>query len=267
MGTDDPMASATRAAGPAARWSDTLGIRGDARFPSTRWTIVMRVKAGSETVAAEAVSQLCKNYWYPLYAYVRRSGYGRESAEDLTQDFFARLVEQEILGRAQPEKGKLRTFLLTVMKRFLLNDRARSSARKRGGGNETVPINFDEGEDRYGHEPADQGQSPDELYEKQWAATLLARVMDALRRDYRSRGMESRYDLLKEALWWNSNETSYAALADQLDMTGNAVKQAVLRLRQQYRKRLSDEIRITLDTDDESAVNEELRHLVEVLRR
>jgi RNA polymerase sigma factor (sigma-70 family) len=266
-GLDDQIATASGIVRPASRWEDTFGIRGNAQFANTRWTIVVRAQEGTELEVAEAMSQLCRSYWYPLYAYVRRSGRRREEAEDLTQEFFARyLLEKDILASAAREKGKLRTFLLTVMKRFLIKDWQRAHAEKRGGGREHVPINFDEGEDRYGHEPADN-TTPDELYEKQWATTLLGRVMDSLRLEYASRGAEDRFDALKDALWWNANESSYSKLGETLELSENAVKQAVSRLRKQYRKQLKEEIRSTLDTEDEEAVDTELSYLIAVLRK
>jgi RNA polymerase sigma factor (sigma-70 family) len=265
MPGEDENTAVTEAISGVSRWEDTLGFRRDARFLSTRWTMVARARAGTEAEMAGAMSEICRSYWYPLYAYVRRSGRGREESEDLTQEFFARLLEKDTLAEAREEKGKLRTFLLTVMKRFLINEWRRAAAEKRGGGREPVPINYDEGEDRYGHEPVDH-VTPDQIYEKQWAVTLLARVLEALRLDYVDRGMEERFEGLKDALWWNANEVSYAQLGESLGMNENTVKQAVLRLRKQYRKQLSEEIRSTLDTDDEEAVKAELGCLISVLR-
>ena len=267
MSDKSDEATATDAAHTATRWEDTLGIRGNARFQSTRWTQVLRAQAGTPEEAAEAMDQICRNYWYPLYAWVRRSGYSREEAEDLTQEFFARyLLENDVLSAARQEKGKLRTFLLTVMKRFLINEWKRQSAAKRGGGREHIPINFDEGEDRYGHEPADHA-TPDEIFERQWATTLLARVFEALRVDFAERGQAAKYEALKEALWWNTSESSYASIGQKLGMKENAVKQAVSRLRRQYRQFLKEEIRSTLDDPDEDAVNAELADLIGVLRK
>lgn len=251
------------------RWNDTFGLRGDARFRDTRWSLVAMARSGTDSEMAEAMGELCRGYWYPLYAYVRRSGKSREEAEDLTQEFFSRyLLEQGLLAKADQDKGKLRTFLLTVMKRFLIKDWQKGRAEKRGGGREHLSIDFEEGEERYGHEPVDRS-TPDEVYEKQWAVTLLGRVMESLRRDYVSRGMEKRYEVLQEALWWNSADASYAELGQQLEMKENAVKQAVSRMRKQYRRMLKDEIRSTLDLpeEDEEAVDSELRYLVNTLRQ
>jgi RNA polymerase sigma-70 factor (ECF subfamily) len=249
----------------ASRWADTLVVQRDEAFGNTRWSVVALAVSDSEADAGRALSYLCRNYWYPLYGYARRSGHSREAAEDLTQEFFARLLRDNTLAEARQHKGKLRTFLLTVMKRFMIKEWQRASAQKRGGGREHVPIDFDEGEERYSHEPADQ-QTPDEVFEKQWATTLLARVMESLRLDYVSRDMAERFEVLQDALWWNSNESSYAELATRLGMKENAVKQAVSRMRNQYRKLLKDEIKITLQAEDEDAVNEELACLIEVLR-
>ena len=249
----------------ASQWGDTLGVRRDEAFANTRWSVVALAASDSEADAGQALSYLCKNYWYPLYGYARRSGHSREQAEDLTQEFFSRLLQDETLAEARQHKGKLRTFLLTVMKRFMIKEWQRASAQKRGGGREHVPIDFNEGEDRFTHEPADRA-TPDEVFEKQWATTLLARVMDSLRLDYVSRDMAERFDVLQDTLWWNSNEASYADLASRLGMKENAVKQAVSRMRNQYRKLLKDEIKVTLHAEDDEAVNEELACLIEVLR-
>lgn len=249
----------------ASQWADTLGMQRNEAFANTRWSVVALAVSESEADASRALSYLCRNYWYPLYGYARRSGHSREQAEDLTQEFFARLLKDETLAQVQRHKGKLRTFLLTVMKRFMIKEWRREKAQKRGGGLQHVPIDFDEGEDRYSHEPADHS-TPDEVFEKQWATTLLARVMESLRRDFVARDMEERFEVLQDALWWNSNDTSYADLAAKLEMKENAVKQAVSRMRNQYRKLLKDEIKITLQTEDEDAVNEELKSLIEVLR-
>jgi len=248
-----------------SQWQDTFGARGDARFSPTRWTLIAQIQEEDPVGVAEAMDQLCRSYWYPLYAYVRRSGVSREEAEDLTQEFFTRLIEKNTLAFADREKGKLRTFLLTVMKRFLINEWKQSTAKKRGGGRQHLSINFDEGEDRYCHEPVEH-TTPEDLYEKQWATTVLGRVMETLRLDYAGREMSDRYEVLKEALWWNSNESSYAILGEKLGMKKNAVKQAVFRLRKQYRTKLREEICGTLDTDDEAAVKEELQYLIRSLR-
>ena len=137
----------------ASRWGDTLGLPENRAFANTRWSVVALVASGSEAEAGRALNYLCRNYWYPLYSYARRSGHSREEAEDLTQEFFARLLHDNTLSEARQHRGKLRTFLLTVMKRFMIKEWQRASAQKRGGGREHVPIDFDEGEERYSHEP------------------------------------------------------------------------------------------------------------------
>lgn len=251
---------------PTQRWGESSLLAGRAKFLDTRWTLIHHLRNGNASQSAEAMAELCQRYWYPLYGYVRRSGKTREEAEDLTQEFFTRyLLEQELLVKADRDRGKLRTFLLTVMKRFLIKDWQKGNAEKRGGKLTKVPIDFEEGEARYGHEPVDR-TTPDELYERQWATTVLNHVLDALRSEYADRGQETRFDLLQDTLWWNSNESSYASLGDQLGLSENAVKQAVSRLRSQYRKTLKQEIRKTLEVEDEESVERELRHLVGALR-
>ena len=152
------------------------------------------------------------------------------------------------------------------MKRFLIKDWQKANAEKRGGKLTKIPIDFEEGEERYGHEPVDR-TTPDELFERQWATTVLNHVLDSLRTEYSDRGQEQRFDLLQDTLWWNSNESSYASLGQQLGLSENAVKQAVSRMRSQYRKTLKNEIRRTLEAEDEEAVERELRHLVSALRK
>lgn len=259
---DNPETSPT---GSSTKWQATYGFSQDPRFCMTSWTIVAKASEGNEEDASEAMAQLCRSYWYPLYAYVRRSGKSREEAEDLTQEFFARVIQKDILRSARKEKGKLRTFLLTVMKRFLIKEWQHENAQKRGGSFEHLSLDFEEGEQRYVHEPADV-VTPDLLYEKQWATTVLGRVMESLKQDYTERGKGERFESLKDALWWNSADGSYANLGEKLGMKENAVKQAVSRLRKQYRERLKEEIRNTLDTEDDSEIEEELRHLIRALR-
>lgn len=149
----DSKSSAGTDSNSAASWPHTLGIARQAKFEETRWTLVNQAQLGGQATVAKAMMQLCQLYWYPLYAYVRRSGQSRENAEDLTQGFFARLLEKDLLASACQEKGRLRSYLLTALKRYMINEWKRASAEKRGGGLEAVPIDLDQGEDRYEHEP------------------------------------------------------------------------------------------------------------------
>jgi len=219
--------------------------------------------AGEDTTRAhEALSRLCETYWYPLYAYVRRRGHPPEDAKDLTQQFFACLLEQTWLGRADREKGKFRSFLLMALKRFLAKEWEKSKALKRGGRIRHVPLEFSTAETRYAREPADTS-TPEQLFEKQWALTLLQSVLQQLRADYAREGKGRLFEALEPCLIGSRETQPYAALAGQLGMTEGAVKVAVSRLRERYRNCLKNEIARTVTAPAD--VDEELGHLFRVL--
>ena len=231
-------------------------------FVTTHWSVVLTAAGTDTTRAHEALSCLCENYWYPLYAYVRRRGHPPEAAQDLTQEFFSRLLEKHWLARADREKGKFRSFLLMTMKRFLANEWDKAQAVKRGGHIRLVPFQFDTAETRYSQEPAD-ASTPDQVFEKQWALTLLQSVLQRLRADYAQDGKGRLFETLEPCLIGSRETQPYATLATQLDMTEGAVKVAVSRLRERYRKCLKDEIARTVATPAD--VDEELGHLFRVL--
>jgi RNA polymerase sigma factor (sigma-70 family) len=234
---------------------------GDGRFPNTRWSVVLAIQEHGDGAAAEALSELCRIYWYPLYAFVRRRGKSPHEAEDLTQEFFARLFEKDSLESVRREKGKLRSFLLTVMKRFLANEYERANAQKRGGGKVPVPIDQDWAEERYHHEPADE-TTPEDHFERQWALTLLDNVLAQLRREFVAKEKAAQYEALKETLLGNPDHVPYAAIAERLGTTEGAVKTAVHRMRARYRELLHHEIERTVDSPEE--INEEIQHLFTV---
>ncbi|HUA66617.1 MAG TPA: sigma-70 family RNA polymerase sigma factor [Alphaproteobacteria bacterium] len=231
-------------------------------FATTHWSVV-RAAANSDTARVpEALEKLCRNYWYPLYAYVRRRGYPAPDAQDLTQSFFARLLERHWVQYADRGRGRFRTFLLTSMNRFLCDEWRRMRAQKRGGGVAHVPVQLGSAESRYGCEPADD-YTPEQIYERQWATTLLDTVLQRLRAEYERQGKSKLFGELHSCLVGNAESQPYAKLAVQLEMTEGAVKLAVHRLRKRYRKLLRAEIARTLAPDEN--VDEELFHLFAVL--
>ena len=231
-------------------------------FVTTHWSVVLTAAGTDTTRAHEALSSLCESYWYPLYAYARRRGHSPEDAQDLTQEFFARLLEKHWLARADREEGKFRSFLLMAMKRFLANEWDKAQTLKRGGHVQLVPFQFDTAETRYAQEPADTS-TPDQVFEKQWALTLLQSVLQRLRADYAQDGKGQLFAALEPCLIGSRETQPYATLAAELGMTEGAVRMAVKRLRDRYRQCLKDEIAKTVAAPAD--VDEELRHLFRAL--
>jgi RNA polymerase sigma-70 factor (ECF subfamily) len=226
-------------------------------FPNTLWTLVRKVQSEADT-AFDALGELCKIYWYPIYAFIRRSGRNPEDSEDLTQGYFQSLLERHYLELASPDKGKLRAFLIADVKFYLANERRREGAGKRGGGRIHVPINRDAAEDSY-HFELSTDISPADLFDRQWALTLLTRVLNRVRNDYREKGREDLFDVLRQFISWNAGDSSYAEVAQQIGRDENYVKQNVLRLRKRYRAILEEEVSHTVGSPDE--VEAEIRHL------
>ena len=212
---------------------------------------------------SEALSKLCQTYWYPLYAYVRMRGYGREDAQDLTQEFFARLLEKNWIGSADREKGRFRSFLLTAMKRFLADEWDKARAQKRGGGLPLLPLEFDTAETRLVREPADE-ITPEQSFERRWVLALLDEVLKRLRVEYEQEGNAKLFSNLHPCLVGDRTSLPYAELAKKLVVSEEAVKSAVFRLRQRYRKLLREEISQTVAPGE---VDDELRHLFAVLSK
>ena len=233
-------------------------------FPATQWTLVVAAGATPSPEAAAAMERLCGTYWYPLYAYVRRCGHSPADAEDLTQEFFARLLEHHWIARADRELGRFRSFLLMAMKRFMAKEWAKAQTLKRGGGMRLVPLRFDTAETRYCREPADTS-TPEQVYERQWALLLLEAVMKRLREDYAREGKGALFDVLQSSLVGSREAQPYAVLAAQLGMTEGAVRTAVCRLRERYRMQTKQEIGHTVASSAE--IDGELRHLFRVLAR
>ncbi len=212
--------------------------------------------------AHEALSSLCQRYWFPLYAYVRRRVPSLHEAQDLTQEFFVRLLEKNALAKAAPERGRFRNFLLASLNNFLANEWDRASAQKRGGGCQPLPLDLNTGESRLSLEPA-HNLTPERLYEREWTLALLGLAMDRLRADCESSGKLRQFELLKGALAGGGEKLSYTTIAAELGMTEEAVRQAAHRLRKQYREFLRAEVAQTVS--DSSEVDEEIRSLLATL--
>jgi RNA polymerase sigma-70 factor (ECF subfamily) len=229
-----------------------MSTSGDA-FANTRWSVVLAAQDPVRTKTA--LGELCRTYWYPLYAYVRRRGYSAEDAQDLTQAFFARLLEKNWLDAVTPEKGRFRAFLLAALKHFLANEWDKAQAQKRGGG--VLPVSLF-AETRYQREPRDE-LSPDRLFDRQWALTLLETVLNQLRDEHDTTDKRRLFEALRGTLTGDQPEPGYAEVGRQLGMNEGAIKVAVHRLRKRYRELLRAEIAQTVS--DPGQVAEELRSL------
>jgi RNA polymerase sigma-70 factor (ECF subfamily) len=238
-------------------------FEGDAgRFASTHWSVVLAAGDRDDRRSRDALAKLCATYWYPLYAFVRRQGFGPEDAEDLTQGFFAHLLEHEALATVDRAKGKFRSFLLASLRHFLADERDRVQAQKRGGGRAPVPLDVVSAERRYALEPADPA-GPDKLFERNWALALMEQVLDRLRAEQVVADKRAQFDLLRDCLMGDPDAPRYADLTAQLSLSEDAVKMAVSRLRRRYRQLLRQEIAHTVSTPAE--VEEEIRHLFAAL--
>lgn len=235
----------------------------DPAFRPTRWSLIAALRSGGEAAKRAALETLCTVYWYPLYAYARRSGVGPEDAADLTQGFFATLVEKEVFTRADPERGRLRTFLLTAMQRFLRDDWRKRQTLKRGGGREVLSIDEPEAEIRYRNEAADH-VTPEALYHRRWAITLLEHTMDGLQADYEEQGKGSLFHALKPFLDEGKTENA-GEVGLPLGLDANAVRVAVHRLRKRYRQRLLEAVAESLETDSDAAIEAEIAELFRAL--
>ena len=225
------------------------------RFATTHWSVVVSAGDKRSPQADRSLAILCENYWFPLYAFVRRAGHSAEDAQDLTQEFFVRLLDKNYLAAADRQKGRFRTFLLTAVKRFLANEYDRAGAKKRGGGRTIV--SFENLEARYLQEPADT-LTPERIFERQWAIALLDQVLARLQAEMTADGKAALFDALKDHLIVG-RAAGHAVTAARLGMSEGAVKTAAHRLRRRYRELLREEIAQTVASPDEIAA--EIRYL------
>jgi RNA polymerase sigma-70 factor (ECF subfamily) len=224
--------------------------------------VVLTAGHSDTTLARDALARLCQTYWHPLYAYVRRLGNSPHDSQDLTQEFFARLLEKNYLAGADESRGRFRSFLLAALKHFLANEWDKARAQKRGGGRIPIPINIGTAETSCGFEPVDN-VTAEKIYERRWALTLLAQVLRRLREEYVQAGREKLFEQLKPTLTEASRTVRYAEMAVRLGTSEGAVKVAVHRLRQRYREVLRAEIADTVASPAE--VEDELRNLFAAL--
>jgi RNA polymerase sigma factor (sigma-70 family) len=229
-------------------------------FENTHWSLILAARDRGSSQARAALAELCQAYWYPLYAFIRHRGHDHQTAEDLTQSFFARLIESNDLARVDRSKGKFRAFLLAACSHFLANERDRALALKRGGDRRLLSIDSALAERSYGLEPVDR-LTPEALFARRWAMTLLDQAIDDLRSEYVRDGHAERFEVLRSVL--TGDRLPYADLAARLNMTVGAVQVAVHRLRQRYRDALR--ARIAATVEGPAQIDDEIRDLFAAL--
>ncbi len=229
-------------------------------FPATRWTLVLDLRGGDLRSAERALEELCRLYWYPVYAFIRREGAGPEDAQDLAQGFFARLLERGDFKSANQAKGRLRTYLLSAVKHYLVQDWRQRTREKRGGG--AAPVALEDAEHRYAREPAEMN-SPDVLFDRRWALDTLEQALQRLEAEYAAAGKAALFSALQPYIATRPPDAAYEAIGPRFQMTPGAVQVAVHRLRQRFRHSLEAVVAETVATPEEVA--DELRHLLELL--
>ena len=234
---------------------------GPSSFPVTHWSLVQRAVEADDESAPLAMAELCEAYWYPIYAFVRRHGNGVQDSEDLTQGFFARLLTKEILNAADREKGRLRTFLLTCLRRYLSDELDKKFAQKRGAA-VTFSLDTDRAEERYAAEPVSAELSADRLFQRRWAITLLEYSLEAIAAEFSDAGKAELFDALRPYLGFGkSTDESYDTVAARLKMPVGTLKSHVSRLRQRWREVLFEQVAITLDDPTSDNIKSELSEL------
>jgi len=234
---------------------------GPAAFTTTHWSVVLEAQ-GESPAAQEALEKLCRTYWRPIFAYLRRQGRSPEETEDISQGFFAQLLERKSFDAVRKEKGRLRSYLLGALKYFVADDQRRAMAIKRGKGQRLIPLEELRAGERIDMEPSDP-MTAEMIYERRWALTVLERVLSRLKDEYVAAGNGALFDSLKELLPDEPGSPSQAEIAARLGMTENAVRQAFYRFRQRYQSLLREEIANTVATPAD--IEDELRHLIAVI--
>jgi RNA polymerase sigma factor (sigma-70 family) len=237
-------------------------LSGPACFATTHWSVVLAAGDSGSPQAAEALETLCRTYWYPLYAYVRRCGYGHEDAQDLSQEFFARLLAKDYLARADPHKGRFRSFLLTGIKHLLCDEHDKAHRLKRGGRQKVISFDEQAAKERYRLESVD-ALTPDRMFERSWATTLLGDAARRLQEEYSAAGRGELFEQLTEFRLDTPEQRSYAEVAEGLGLSESAVKSAIRRLRQRHQELVREAIAQTVA--DPAEVDEEIRYLLRLL--
>jgi RNA polymerase sigma-70 factor (ECF subfamily) len=237
---------------------------GAGRFATTHWSVVLAAGEPESTRHRQALEALCTTYWFPLYVYLRRQGNDAGQAEDYTQAFLAFLLEKQALRKADPNRGRFRSFLLASLKNFLANERARAQALKRGGGRKVLSLDIENAERRYSLKPVDE-LSPEKLFARSWALTVLDRTMDRLQSEAAAAQKQRLFDALRVCLTADKGSVPYRQMAAELSMSAGAVRVAAHRLRRRYREVLRDEIAQTVTTEDQ--IDQEIRDLFAALAR
>ncbi len=240
--------------------SAALPWKGAGAFPQTQWSVIVRAGGPHTAQARSALEKLCRQYWLPLYTFARRKGRSHHEAEDCTQEFLARLLAADGIGRARPEQGRFRSFLLTALSNFLTSEWHRAKAEKRGGGIPPISLEFDAADRTFTREVADTELTPEEAYDRSWALRLFERSIAAIRADYERSGRGALFSELAPLLWGDGTDEAFSLPAARLGLTTHAFTVALHRLRQRVGQRLRADVAETVANDAE--VDEELRQLI-----
>lgn len=231
-------------------------------FRTTHWSVVLAAGDSASPQAEAAIEKLCRAYWFPLYSFIRRQGHDAHEAQDLTQEFFCRFLQSQALGDVDPGRGRFRSFLIGALKHFLANEWDKANRLKRGGGKEFFSWDGLEPEEQYRLEPADN-RSPENMFDRQWAQTLVSNTLAKLRGEFAGEGTERRFDVLKAFLSGNPEDVSYADAARQIGLSESAVRSAIHRLRQRYAELFRAQVAETVTSAE--AAEAEIRHLFAAL--
>jgi RNA polymerase sigma factor (sigma-70 family) len=236
---------------------------GPAYFATTHWSVVVAAGQKKSALAGEALEALCRSYWTPVYAYLRRKGQAHAEAQDLTQEFFAWLLHHEVIGAADRERGRFRSFLLGTLRHFLSGERERSLALKRGGGSIIISLEELTPERRQRLELMEPAATPEDVFDRRWAVTVLERALTRLRAEQEAAGKAAEFDRLKTLLLGDKTDEGQAALAESLGLTPGALRVALHRLRQRFREIVRSEVARTVAHP--AVIDEEIRHLAAVI--
>jgi len=232
------------------------------RFQTTKWSVVIAAGRGDADASREALSSLCAAYWFPVYGFVRGQGHNEEDARDLTQSYFATLLDKNFLEGLEPDAGRFRSFLLVSIRNFLHNERDRERAAKRGGGREPLSLDTADAEQRFNREPS-AADSAEERFERRWALTVVRRAVSRLEREFEESGQPERFRLLRGHLIGDGPTVPHDRIARELEMTETAVKSMVRRLRKRFGVVLRAEVSQTVERRED--VDDEIRYLLRVL--